>query len=298
MDNYKGILPKGFIIDDKYSVLLFIKQGSNAETYRVKGVDGKLYFFKLFNYAKLNRTAFDEDNNLLEIDFLKSINHENIVSYKDSGEFIFENRKFAYLVLNFIAGETLTERISRERFKNYYDIQQVVIDVLRGLNYLHTLPEPIIHNEITPRNIMLDLSDEVPKARIIDFGYARLYYSSTKSYNKDGVNLNYVASECFNGLYSPQSDIYSVGAVMYQLLYSLPPWFKEISNYRKQQINIEDTILKERSKPLFIPELSEDFIGFEENVKLILKKALSNDIDERFLNVNEFIQELNGEIEV
>jgi hypothetical protein len=32
------------LIDEKYSVLLFIKQGSNAETYRVKGKDGKLYF--------------------------------------------------------------------------------------------------------------------------------------------------------------------------------------------------------------------------------------------------------------
>ena len=39
----KGILPKDFNINDKYSVLLFIKQGSNAETYRVKGTDGKYY---------------------------------------------------------------------------------------------------------------------------------------------------------------------------------------------------------------------------------------------------------------
>ena len=45
----KGILPKGFSLDEKYNVLLFIKQGSNAETYRAKGSDGKLYFLKLFN---------------------------------------------------------------------------------------------------------------------------------------------------------------------------------------------------------------------------------------------------------
>jgi transitional endoplasmic reticulum ATPase len=38
----KDILPKGFSIDDKYSVLLFIKQGFNAETYRVKGKYGKV----------------------------------------------------------------------------------------------------------------------------------------------------------------------------------------------------------------------------------------------------------------
>ena len=64
---YKGILPKNFSVNEKYSVMLFIKQGSNAQTYRVKGKDGKLYFLKLFNYAKLHRSAFDSENNLLEI---------------------------------------------------------------------------------------------------------------------------------------------------------------------------------------------------------------------------------------
>lgn len=298
MSNYKGILPKGFLIDEKYSVLLFIKQGSNAETYRVKGKDGKLYFLKLFNFSKLRRTAFDKENNLLEIEFLKKVNHENIVSYKDSGELIFENKKFVYLVLDFIAGETLAERISRERFTNYYDIQQVVIDVLQGLNYLHTLPEPIIHNEITPQNIMLDLSGDAPKAKIIDFGYARSFHSSTKSYNKVGLNLNYVASECFNGLYSPQSDIFSAGAVMYQLLFGLPAWFKDVSKFVADRTKAEDTVLQERNKPLSFPKISNDFIGFDENIKLLLKKALSNDIENRFQNANEFIQAINGEIEV
>src|SRR5690554_7465342 len=98
MSNSKGILPKGFSINEKYSIILFIKQGSNAETYRVKGKDGKLYFLKLFNYSQLHRTAFDEENNLLEIEFLKQIKHENIVSYNDSGELIVENKKYGYLV--------------------------------------------------------------------------------------------------------------------------------------------------------------------------------------------------------
>lgn len=296
--NYKGILPKGFSIDEKYSVLLFIKQGSNAETYRLKGSDGKLYFLKLFNYAKLHRSAFDSENNLLEIEFLKKVKHENIVSYKDSGELIFENKKFGYLVLNFIAGETLAERISREPFSNYYDIQQIISDVLKGLNYLHKLPEPIIHNEITPQNIMLDLSSDVPKAKIIDFGFARSFHSSTKAYNKEGLNLNYVASECFNNLYSPQSDIYSVGAVMYHLLFSLPPWFKEVSKFQTDRANAEEIVLQERNKPLSFPKVSKDFVGYDETLNLILKKALSQDTDNRFQSADEFIQALNGEIEV
>ena len=52
-----GILANNSIIDGKYIVMLFISQGSNAETYRVKGTDGRLYSLKLFNNIKLHRLS-------------------------------------------------------------------------------------------------------------------------------------------------------------------------------------------------------------------------------------------------
>jgi transitional endoplasmic reticulum ATPase len=145
---------------------------------------------------------------------------------------------------------------------------------------------------------MLDLSSNTPKAIIIDFGYARLFHQSTKLYNKVGLNLNYVASECFNGLYSPQSDIFSVGAVMYQIIFGLPPWFKNISKFQADQTNAEEIILQERNKPLPIPKISDDFVGYDERVNLILKKALCHDTDNRFQSAKEFIDAINGDIQV
>ncbi|MBK9984465.1 MAG: AAA family ATPase [Saprospiraceae bacterium] len=294
----KGILPKNFSVDEEYTVMLFIKHGSNAETYRVKGKDGKLYFLKLFYYAKHHRSAFNSENNLLEIEFLKIIKHPNIVSFKDSGELIFEGKKFGFLVLNFITGETLAERISREQLSSLYDLKQILSGVLNGLNYLHGLPEPIIHNEITPQNIMLDLSDDIPQARIIDFGYARSFHKSSKVYNKEGLNLNYVASECFNNFYSPQSDLFSVGAVMYHLLFGKPPWFKDISKFIADRTKVEDIIIEERRKPLDIPKDSSDIIDFDESVLKVLKRALQQDPENRFQSANEFTQALNGEIQI
>lgn len=298
MDNYKGILPKNFSVDDKYSVMLFIKQGSNAETYRVKGKDGKLYFLKLFSYAKLHRKSFDTENNLLEIEFLKSINHPNIVSYKDSGELIFEGKKFGFLVLDFIAGETLAERITREPISTVYDIKQIATGILNGLNYLHGLPDPIIHNEITPQNVMLNLAEHIPVPILMDFGYARSFHQSSKSFNKEGLNLNYQASECFNNLYSPQSDLFSVGALMYNLLFGMPPWFKDISKYQADRTKSEDVILEQRMKPLSFPKISSEIIDFEESILKIIKKALQKDPENRFQTADEFSKALNGEIEI
>jgi transitional endoplasmic reticulum ATPase len=295
---YKGILPKNFSVDEKYSVMLFIKQGSNAETYRVKGKEGKLYFLKLFNYAKLHRSAFDSENNLLEIEFLKSIKHPNIVSYKDSGELIHEGRKFGYLVLDFIAGETLAEKISREKIESVYDLKHIASEVLNGLNYLHSLTDPIIHNEITPQNIMLDLSGNIPLAKIIDFGYARKFHQSSKVYNKEGLNLNFVASECFNNFYSPQSDLFSVGAIMYHMLFGIPPWFKDISKFKQDRLKLEDVLTEERKKTISFPKVSEDVVDFDETILKVLKKSLQLDPENRFQSANEFIQAINGEIEI
>jgi transitional endoplasmic reticulum ATPase len=186
----------------------------------------------------------------------------------------------------------------RETFSTIYDIRQIMLGVLNGLKYLHSLPDPIIHNEITPNNIMLDLSGDVLQAKIIDFGYARSFHQSTKAYNKEGLNLNYVASECFNNLYSPQSDLFSVGAVMHQLLFGLPPWFKNISKYQASRTNVEEAILEERKRPLVFRELSGNFIDFDNSMLNIVKKAVHNDPEERFQSANEFIQAMNGEIEV
>jgi len=299
MDIFKqGILQKNFLVNERYSVLLFIKQGGSAQTYRVKGNDGKLYFLKLYNYSKLNRSSFDSENNLLEIEFLKSIKHKNIATYKDSGELIYEGKKFCFLVLSFISGETLADRISRKTISTIYDVKQLATGILEGLNYLHNLPDPIIHNEITLQNIMLDLSSDIPQAKIIDFGYARSFHQSTKAFNKEGLNLNYVASECFNNMYSQQSDIFSVGAVMYHLLFSTPPWFKDISKYKSDCGKMEEVILEERKKPLAFPNIESKIVDFDESIFKVIKKALQQDPGNRFQSAKEFIQVLNGEIEI
>jgi transitional endoplasmic reticulum ATPase len=229
------------------------------------------------------------------MEFLKSIKHPNIVSFKDSGELIFEDKKFGFLVLNFITGETLAERITREKISSLFDLKQIISDILQGLNYLHSLPDPIIHNEITPQNIMLDLSGDIPQAKIIDFGFARSFHQSSKAFSKEGLNLNYVASECFNNFYSPQSDLFSVGALMYHLLYGMPPWFKEISKFKADRTKLEDAILEERTKALLFPKTPEEIVDFDESILNVLRKALNQDPDIRFQSANEFIQALNGE---
>ena len=68
-----------------YTITFPVKVGDYAETYRVKDSIGKNRFLKLINCAKLHRTQFDEDGNILEVEIAKSLNHPNIVKYHDNG---------------------------------------------------------------------------------------------------------------------------------------------------------------------------------------------------------------------
>ena len=292
MSKHSHILSKGQSIDDKYKVTFFLKKGSYAETYRVKDQEGKTKLLKLFAYSKLDRTQFDANGDALEIQILKNIKHPNLVKYCDSGELLLVGQKYAYAILDFISGETLADKLKREQTINPYEAKDIISGVLNGLNYLHALDNPIIHNDITNLNVMLDLSGKVAIPRIIDFGYARFLSQSNKDFLKDGLNPFYQANEAFNKVFSVQSDVFSVGALYYHLLEGLPPWFVEISKYKADSIKLEDAVIEERKKPLKFSSVTD------QHTQNIISKALQQNAENRFKSVTDFIKAINGEMEV
>lgn len=292
MKQTNNILSKGQSINDKYKVTFFLKKGSYAETYRVKDQEGKTKLLKLFAYSKLNRTQFTENDDVLEIEILKKIKHPNLVKFCDSGELLLDNQKYAYAILDFISGETLADKLKREQSLNIYEAKDIILGVLNGLKYLHSLNNPIIHNDITNLNVMLDLSGKISIPKIIDFGYARFLSQSNKDFLKDGLNPFYQANEAFNKIFSVQSDVFSVGALYYHLLEGLPPWFVEISKYKADAVKLEDVVIDERKKTLRFSNITD------EQTQNIISKSLQTNAEHRFKNVNDFVKAINGELEV
>jgi len=292
-----NLLEKGFKIDNKYTVLFFIKRSTSFQSYRVKGDNGKVFFLKLFSTAKLKSFQFDDEGNILEISILKNVSHPNIVKYINDGETIIDNEKYSYVVTEFISGETLSDKIQREHYVSSFDVKDLILPILNGLHYLHSLKSPVIHNEITSQNIMLDLSGNVVIPKIIDFCNARYFHQTSKAYPKDVINPFYMADECFNGIFSPQSDLFSLGALMYHLSFGLPPWYVDLTKYNSDKTKISNSILSQRKKPLAF--LNIDKSNFEDSALLnVIIKATHHDIDVRFKSAKEFIQAINGEIEV
>ncbi len=292
------MLSKNQVIGKKYTVLFFIKEGAYADSYRVKDEAGQVFFLKMFDYSKLHPTQINPTGQILEIELLKQVKHPNVVGYRDSGIFQHEERQFAYLVLDFISGETLAERIKRERRLNPYDAKAFITNITEGVKGLHELPEPVIHNDITPHNIMLDLTDtKLPVPILIDFGHARTPSLPKEKTHNEADSLYYTAPESFGNDFSQRSDIFSVGALFYHAIFGMPPWYaSDLSKYRADRTDIEEIIWEERLKPLKMPDIP----GFSaaKDVIDIIKTALQPNPDSRFQTAAELLQALRGEVPV
>lgn len=278
----------------QYVITFPHKQSQYAETYRVKDSNGKTCFLKLIDYSKLNRSQIDDEGNILEVEIAKQCHHHNLCTYIDSGTIFVAERQWVYFVLEYISGETLSQKLIRDGELDVYAIKQIAIYVLTGLQYLHSLPSPIVHGEVTMQNVLINFDGGWEDLKLIDYGHARYLTQQPMKLNIEALNLFYLAPECFSGILQVQSDIYSVGALMYQLLYGKLPWFIDLSRYNNDERI--DAILKERTKELNVPNM-EKFELDEQLVNCIVK-ALSYDVEDRFQSAEEFVKGIKGELRV
>lgn len=275
-----------------YTVKFQHKKGSYAETYRVKDNIGKSRFLKLIDRGKLNHNQTDNDGNIIEIEISSVLKHHNLCSMIEHGELILDNSKYAYFVTEFVSGETLSNWVVRKGRPMVYLIKKIAKAVLSALDYIHTLDRPVIHGEITNENIMINLVGGIEDLKLIDFGHARFLDQRPSKWDIDILNPFYMAPERFNGTCDVRTDIYSVGVLIYHLLYGELPWFVDVS-----MINSSDkiqAIISKRDEPLQIPE--REIYELDEQFVNCMLKALCFDADRRFQSASDFIKAIDGEI--
>lgn len=275
-----------------FMVVFPIKQGSYAETYRVKGPDGKLRFLKLIDKAKLQPSQVDANGKIVEIEISRQLKHHNVCDFITEGELVCNGRQYAYFVTEFVSGETVAQRITREGRCSVYDAKQIALATLDAIGYLHSLPKPVLHNEITIHNLLIDLNGEMKDLKLIDFGHAQfLDEPGTRPRGSDWDPF-YLAPERFSGVACIQSDLYAVGSMLYRLLFGITPW--HINLPRLDTPQSIDAILDERRKPLKMPNIKNLF-DLDEQLINVIMKATSQDVEQRFQSADEFMKALKGE---
>lgn len=278
----------------KYTVVFPHKEGIYADTYRVKDENGKVKFLKLIIMEELKVFQYDKDGQVIEVELAKSLNHDNLCSYVDSGKLEKDGHQLLYIVTEYVKGENLNDRLYRTGSLSQLEIKQVMTALLSALDFIHTLERPIIHNEITVENILLDIVGNLNNLKLIDFGAAR--YSDlrpdTQSWHRQ--NLYYVAPERFYGEGSTRSDLFSAGVVLYKLIFGVLPWETNLAGLTLQEQ--VQAITDKRNEPLTIPNVQ--VLEIDNNLLKIMVKALAPDPKQRFTSAKEFLDAIEGIIEV
>ncbi len=160
------------------------------------------------------------DRFLHEIEIAAGLHHPHILPLYDSGE----AAEFLYYVMPFVEGESLRDRLSREKQLPLEEAVQIAREVADALSYAHS--RGVVHRDIKPENILLESGHAV----VADFGIARaITAAGGERLTETGLAIGtpaYMSPEQAAGErdLDGRSDLYSLGCVLYEMLAGQPPF--------------------------------------------------------------------------
>ena len=162
--------------------------------------------------AKVSRKMFFNEAHMVGM-----LQHPNIMPIYDAGE---EDGQY-YVVTELIQGaRTLAAYCRPDNLLRVDDVVEIIYKVAKALHYSHG--RGVIHRDIKPSNIMLTIDNDV---RIIDFGIAIVSDSEVSRIEGIAGSPSYMSPEQVQSEeLTPRSDLYSLGAVMYELLTGFRPF--------------------------------------------------------------------------
>lgn len=213
----------GTVLQGRYRIVRLVGGGGMAWVYQVEELpagSGKLWALKELRPQTQDRAEQATARKLFEQEarLLRSLSQANIPTIAD----FFEENGRAYLVMEFIWGESLEKRLASANAPLLEtDVLKYAIQLCDALHYLHTRQPAIIFRDMKPSNAMLNNTGVV---KLVDFGIARTYKAGKKRDTIAMGSENYAAPEQWGkGQTDARSDVYALGATMYHLLANMAP---------------------------------------------------------------------------
>ncbi|HAC62203.1 MAG TPA: serine/threonine protein kinase [Cyanothece sp. UBA12306] len=258
----------------RYRILGLIGQGQFGRVYcGVNRQTGELVALK-----DLNPQRFPTNRFLREFSYLVSLRHPNIVSCRA----IEHHANGRYLVMDYCEAGTLRDLMNAEGKLSLTYRLNLITDILLGLEQAHD--NGIVHCDIKPENILLSLTNQGWKAKITDFGIARLSQEEQNLGEGRGYTGSpaYMAPERSYGQHSAACDLYSVGIMLYELIVGERP-FSGLPG---------DLILAHLNQRVTIP----DIVPFA--LKKTIETALEKLPQRRFASAKQMLKAIRQAAEV
>jgi len=264
--------------------------GSLIENYKVVSVLGeggmgivyKAFDIKLERFVALkvlNQTGSLNSNFVerfkREAKNQAKLNHPNIVSVYG----FTEQNGILGIVMEYVEGETLEKLITRKKQLDTREALQILQQMLDGVGHAHS--KNFIHRDIKPSNIIINKEGVV---KIMDFGISKALFDKgiTKTGTKIGTLLYMSPEQIRAEDPTKQSDIYSIGITLYEMLSGKTP-FDKGTEYEIMEAHLKKTP----------PRVSISSSNIPPELDRIVSKALDKTIYKRYKNCEDFLEETN-----
>ncbi|MDX1357800.1 MAG: Stk1 family PASTA domain-containing Ser/Thr kinase [Clostridia bacterium] len=264
------------VLNDRYELLELIGSGGMGHVYKAK--DNKLdrtVAVKILKEEYLDDEEFVERFHN-EAQAAAKLSHSNIVAVFDVGV----DRDMHFIVMELIEGVILSDYVKKMEKLPHEEVFSVSIQIARALVHAHK--NGIVHRDIKPHNVLLS-KDGV--AKVADFGIAKAATARTFTLSGKTVgSVHYISPEQARGGYvDARADLYSLGAVMYEMLTGRPPFDGETPVVVAVK-HLQEKLVEPKALNVDIPD----------DVNKVVIKAMAKSADDRYQSAKDMLAELEA----
>jgi eukaryotic-like serine/threonine-protein kinase len=277
----------GTVISSKYELTKFLGEGGLGRVFLAEQKPmGRQVALKLL-HPELSCDASLAARFEREALAASRVSHPNSVVIHDFGSDVVGSRRQLYLVMEFLKGETLHERIQGhpDRRLPAWEAVHILVQVLRPLAAFHKAG--VVHRDLKPDNIMLCQSDLGEQVKLLDFGIAKVSGSSLTATGQLVGTPHYMAPEQITaskelGL---TVDIYAMGVLLYEALTGDPPYLAEhhIDLFRMHLIDTPKALAERLPGAKYLKPFDA-----------VIRKAMSKKSQDRYQSADELRQAMES----
>lgn len=273
------MIDRGYLLGERYKIIDTLGEGGMANVYLAEDIILQRKVAVKVLRLDLQKQPQTEARFQREALATSELSHPNIVSVLDVGN----DKGLPYMVMEYVDGPDLKEYIQQNYPLKLTEVIRIIDQILSAVALAHK--HNVIHRDLKPQNILMDRRGNV---KIADFGIAvALNQSSITQTNSIMGSVHYMSPEqTRGGLVTKQSDIYSLGIILYELITGQVP-FNGDTPVAIALKHAQEPIPSIRAKNPAVPQALEN----------VVLKATAKDPRDRYESAQEMKNDLDSSLD-
>jgi len=270
----------GTLLSDRYRLEAKLGSGGMSTVYLARDETLDRQVAVKVMHREMSRQADQLERFRQEARSVAKLSHPGVVSVIDAGE----DGGYPYIVLEYVEGETLKQRLARLGALDAQEALAYAIEIAAGLGVAHS--RQMVHRDVKPQNVLIDAEGH---AKLTDFGISRrLEQDGLTATGRVLGTTDYVAPEqAMDRGVDPRSDVYSLGVVLYEMLTGDVPFHADT------QVGVAMKHVNEE-----LPDVQQRRADLSAATARVVERATAKDPARRYQRIEEMIDDLSAALEV